>query len=240
MKKHPNNKLKKASILTFFTSKKDGNLAFHVNDDRTRVITNHKTLAIKHNYNFQNLVHMKQIHSDIVHIVQKEDNFENPPTCDALITNKKNIPLMVMVADCTPVLFYDEIKSVIGVAHAGRQGAFSNIVKKVILSFKDTFGSKVDTIKVKVGASICPSCYEVGAEINTEAISLGFHYAIMKKNNRFYLDVNAILLTQLKQCGIIDKNIDLVTECSACNNKKYYSYRREGQTGRFAGVITLV
>ncbi|WP_373073327.1 peptidoglycan editing factor PgeF [Sulfurimonas sp.] len=223
----------------FFTSKEDGNLAFHVGDDELKVINNHQILSLKHSYDLEKLVHMKQIHSDIVHIIDEKDNFENPPTCDALITNKKHTPLMVMVADCTPVLFFDEIKGVIAVAHAGRQGAFKNIVKNVLDSFVSDFNSDIKNIKVSIGASICTNCYEVGDEIDQEAKDLNLSYAIERIDEKFYLDVNKIILNQLHECGIKDQNIELTKKCSSCDEKEYYSYRREGQTGRFAGVIIL-
>jgi YfiH family protein len=223
----------------FFTSKKEGNLAFHVNDDKIKVIQNHQKLADFHSYNLEALVHMKQIHSDIVHIIDEKDNFENPPTCDALITDKKNTPLMVMVADCTPVLFFDDTKGVIAVAHVGRQGAFKNIVKNVLNSFVSEFNSRLENIKVKIGVSICKNCYEVGQEINQEAKSLNLSYAIEKIDDKFFLDVNKIILKQLRDYGITENNIELSSDCSSCN-QDYYSYRRDGQTGRFAGVIVLV
>jgi len=78
------------------------NLAFHVGDNLEDVDTNHTILAKELDYNKDSLVHMKQIHSDIVHLVDDNDNFTNPQSCDALVTNKKNTPLMVMVADCSP------------------------------------------------------------------------------------------------------------------------------------------
>lgn len=223
----------------FFTSREDGNLAFHVNDDKHSVINNHKHLAKKHNYNFNKLVHMKQIHSDIVHIVDEDNNFNNPPECDALITDKKNIPLMVMVADCTPLLFYDEIKGVIAAVHAGRQGAFKNIVKNVLDAFVQNYASDIKNIKVHIGASICQNCYEVGSVIDAEAKELGFDYAVKIIDDSFYLDVNKIILKQLSDYGVLDENIKLLDECSSCNVKNYYSYRRDGQTGRFGGVIIL-
>jgi len=223
----------------FFTSKIDGNLAFHVNDNKEKVIQNHKKLAKKHGYNLDNLIHMKQIHSNKVHIVNEQNNFSNPPTCDALITDKKNTPLMVMVADCTPVLFFDHIKGVIAAVHIGRQGAFKNIVKNVLESFTNNYGSKKENIKVYIGASICKNCYEVGAEIVKEADYLNLYYAVERKNTKFYLDVNKIIFKQLKEHGIDKKNVELSPECSSCD-QKYYSYRRDGQTGRFAGVIELV
>ncbi|MEA2090905.1 MAG: laccase domain-containing protein, partial [Campylobacterota bacterium] len=105
-----------------FTTRESGNLAFHVDDNPKNVQRNHELLASKLNYEKRRLVHMKQIHSDIVHLVDANDNFGNPPTCDALITDKKNIPIMVMVADCSPILFYNDKQKVIAVAHAGRQG----------------------------------------------------------------------------------------------------------------------
>lgn len=221
-----------------FTTIKSGNLAFHVGDNKADVIANHKRLADKLGYDKNSLVHMKQIHSDIVHIVT-EEKFFTPPTCDALITDKKNTPLMVMVADCSPMLFYDDKKKVIAVAHAGRQGAFKNIVKNVIDCFADKFKSDVKNIHVSVGASIGVCCYEVGAEIYEETKKLGLEYAMQQRDGSFYLDVGAILKTQLLTCGINKENMEFSNECTCCNKNKYFSYRAQKETGRFAGVIFL-
>ena len=226
-------------IKIFFTTNADGNLAFHVGDDRDNVIANHKQLATKHGYNLSSLVHMKQIHSDIVHVVNKDDNFENPPTCDALVTNLKKVPLMVMVADCTPIIFSDDIKKVIAVAHAGRQGAFKNIVKKTIDAMQKEFNSNIDDIQVELGSSIGVCCYEVGSEIYEEVKELNLEYSIEKKDDSYYLDVGKVIQTQLIDAGILNENISTSKECSCCREDKYYSYRANPQTGRFAGVIYL-
>lgn len=221
-----------------FTTIQSGNLAFHVGDDELHVIKNHALLADELGYDKNSLVHMKQIHSDIVHVITNED-FLTPPTCDALITDKKNTPLMVMVADCSPVLFYDNEKKVVAVAHAGRQGAFKNIVKNVIDSFVNEFKSDIKNIHVSVGASIGVCCYEVGSEIEMQAKKLGLEYAIEQKNGNFYLDVNKILKTQLLTCKVKEENIEFLGECTCCNTDKYFSYRAKKETGRFAGVIFL-
>ncbi len=225
-------------LLHAFTTKQSGNLAFHVEDDEMRVQKNHELLAKELGYEKNSLVHMKQIHSDIVHIVTNED-FKTPPICDALMTNKPNTPLMVMVADCSPVLFYDDKKKVIAAAHAGRQGAFKNIVKNVVEKMKIEFGSDPKDIRVSVGASIGNCCYEVGAEIYDEAKILGLEYAIEKKYDSFYLDVSKILNAQLISCGIKRENIEFCNECSCCNTDKYFSYRAEGSTGRFSGILMI-
>ena len=228
-----------SNISHAFTTKDSGNIAFHVNDDSSLVIQRHKRLAKELNYDINSLIHMKQIHSDIVHTVDINDNFENPPSCDALITDKKNTPLMVMVADCSPILFYDSTKNVIAVAHAGRQGAFKNIVKNVIASFLHKYNSNTKDIYVTIGANIKKCCYEVGSEINDEAEILGLKSTITKKENRYYLDIDKILKKQLLDSNILEKNIEISDECTKCKSNKYFSYRSDSKTGRFSGIIKL-
>jgi len=227
------------NIITSFTTKEDANLAFHVNDNKIKVIHNHKNLSQKHHYDLQSLIHMKQIHSNKVLEVQTEHNFDNPPTCDALITNKPNTPLMVMVADCSPIIFYDDKTKTIAVAHAGRAGAFHNIVKNVIDAFKNDFGANISEIVVSIGPAICQSCYEVGSEIFEEAQQLNLEYALLNDNGKYYLDIRKILITQLLKLGVQKENLEVSAECSSCNTKDYYSYRKEGSTGRFCGLIVL-
>jgi len=249
MKIHQSPRLKnQAKLIHAFSSRDSGvsfapfdslNLAFHVGDNEESVLKNHDILASHLNYKRQTLVHMKQIHSSLVHIVDARDDFSNPPTCDALITNKTDTPLMVMVADCSPLLFYDDKKRVIAVAHAGREGAFKNIVKNVIESFVDDFGSDARDIVVAIGASIGVCCYEVGLEIKTKADELGLEFAIEQRGGALFLDVGKILKSQLLASGIKEQNIEISEECSCCRANKYFSYRASKTTGRFAGVLMM-
>lgn len=225
-----------SNIFHTFTTKEDGNLAFHIGDEIKNVENNHEMLAKKCGYKKETVVHMKQIHSNIVKIINKNDNFANPPTCDALITNKKDTPLMVMVADCSPILFYDPKQKIIAVAHAGRAGAFNNIIHNVIESFKDDFCSQTEDILVVIGPAICKNCYEVGDEIYKEAQKLDLLYAFEKKDEKQYLDIRKILFQQLKDANILEKNIEISQICSQCN-KHYYSYRQNSSCGRFCGLL---
>ena len=215
------------------------NLAFHVNDDVNTVTHNHTLLAKKLHYDKRALVHMNQIHSNFVHTIEKNDTFENPPTCDALITHRTNIPLMVMVADCSPILFYDDVQKVIAVAHAGRAGAFKNIIGNVIDKFKKNYHSNVEDILVSVGPSIGECCYEVGHEIYDEAKALNLEYALNKKESHYHLDISEILKNQLLNTGVKKEHIEISQECTFCQNSTYFSYRADGITGRCAGVISL-
>jgi len=232
--------LNKFSNLTHcFSTKESGNIAFHVNDDIKNVLSNHKKLSHLLNYNQNSLIHMKQIHSDIIHTVTSDDNFKNPKECDALITDILNTPLMVMVADCSPILFYDDVQKVIAVAHAGRAGAFKNIVKNTINRFTNEFNSNAKNIIAVIGANIKSCCYEVGAEIFTEAKELKLEYAVEKKYSSYYLDIDKIIKQQLLNLDIDEKNIEFIDECTKCNSDKYYSYRADAKCGRFSGIIKL-
>jgi hypothetical protein len=219
-----------------FTTKKEGNLAFHVGDDEKNLLNNHQKLSEQLNYKLEKVVHMKQIHSNIVKIIDENDNFNNPPNCDALITNKKDIPLMVMVADCSPILFYDPKQKVIAVAHAGRAGAFHNIIHNVIQTFTNTFSSNREDILVSIGPAICQECYEVGEEIYVEAQALKLTYALKEHNKKYYLNIRAILYRQLLKENILEKNIEISQICSKCD-KNLYSYREKSETGRFCGIL---
>lgn len=222
-----------------FTTKDVGNLAFHVNDNPISVELNHENLAKELEYDKNLLIHMKQIHSSDVHIVTFDDNFKNPNSCDALITNKKNTPLMVMVADCSPILFYDKKQKVIAVAHAGRQGAFKNIIKNTLDCMVSDFDSDVEDIYISIGASIGQCCYEVGSEIYDEASKINLGYSLEKRKGSYYLNVSKILENQVLACGIKKQNIEISNECTCCLSDKYYSYRAQAKTGRFAGIILL-
>ena len=228
-----------AKLTHAFTCKESKNLAFHANDIYTDVVQNHKQLAKELGYDYETLVHMQQIHSNIVKIVTEEDDFEHPPTCDALITDKQNIPLMVMVADCSPLLFFDPKQNVISVAHAGRAGAFQNIIQNVLNSFLNDFNSNIEDIVVSIGPSICQNCYEVNNEIYQEAKKLTLDYAIKKDDEKFYLDIRKILHRQLHVTGIKEKNIEISEICNCCHADTFYSYRKKHNTGRFAGIIML-
>ncbi len=250
MKFYQSKLLNKFSNLSHtFTTKESGlslkpfkslNLAFHVGDERDIVEKNHAILADTLHYDKNKLIHMKQMHSARVHIVTDHDNFLQPPICDALITNKTQTPLMVMVADCSPILFYDEKQKVIAVAHAGRQGAFKNIVRNVIESFIHDFNSDVANIYVAIGASIGVCCYEVSDEIKKEAKNLDLGYAVASKNDSYYLNIRKILQKQLNECGIQKEHLEISQTCTCCNSNNYFSYRANNITGRFSGVVFLL
>ncbi len=216
------------------------NLAFHVGDARLDVLQNHDLLANDLGYNRNTLVHMSQIHSDIVITIDDTHRFDTPPQCDALITNRLNTPLMVMSADCTPILIYDPIHNAIGAVHAGRKGALNEILPKTLHAMRRAFDTQINDVQIVLGPSIHGCCYEVNESIVSETVDKGYRDAIRREIKQVFLDVNTILLLQLQTLGVKEENIEVINHCTSCNCDTYFSYRADAQqTGRIAGVIML-
>jgi len=180
---------------------------------------------------------MDQVHGcEVVVVEHAMDN--RLASCDAMITNARKIPLMVMVADCIPILLFDPVQKVIGVAHAGRNGTFLRIVEKTIEKMQKTYGCEAKDIMIGLGPSIQSCCYEVGqelADICTKNFKEGF---IMIENEKYFLDLQALNLSQMLEAGILKEHIEISSTCTACDTN-YFSYRRERETGRFAGFIMI-
>lgn len=214
------------------------NLAFHVGDNPDDVVKNHDILADKLGFNRHSLIHMRQIHSDTIVIVDKTLSFDTPPECDALITNRPQTPLMVMSADCTGILIYDPIQKVIAAVHAGRAGALESILPKTIQKMGEVFGSLSENLQITLGPSIHGCCYEINETIASETEDKGYPEALRRENGKVFLDVNTILLKQLNKLSI--ENIEVIEHCTSCRCNEYFSYRADAQhTGRLAGVIIL-
>ena len=220
------------NILATFTDISDGNLAYHVGDEKTNVDKNRKNLAKKYNYDYEKLVSMNQTHGNNVQIVDLNSE-KIIDDCDGLITNIKDLPLMVMVADCIPILLHDEKKGVIAALHAGRNSTFLKIVEVAINKMKENFGTNPIDIKAILGPSIQKCCYEVSVElVNIVKISFGSQFVEGR-----YIDLQAINKSILKDNGV-EKIVDF-TICTKCISKVHYSYRKNSKTGRFAGIIKL-
>ncbi|PHR54074.1 MAG: hypothetical protein COA44_14470 [Arcobacter sp.] len=232
-----------------FSTKEDGfslkpfsqnNLAYHVNDNPKHVFQNHQHFALYLQYDLKKLVHMNQVHGNSISIIDKSTDLNHIPKCDALITQEKNIPLMVMVADCIPILLYDPIKEIIAVVHAGRAGVFNKILIKTINKMTSNFKTDAKDLLVVLGPSIKECCYDVDMQIKVEAIKHNYGYSINEKKDSYYLDLVSIIKEQLKELHIENKNIEISNYCTSCNNKLFFSYRADKNiTGRFCGLLML-
>lgn len=215
-----------------FTTVSDGNLAFHVGDNHENVLKNHQALAKKLNFDINNLRHMNQVHGNNVEIITHESE-HLIKNCDAMITCESNIPLLVMVADCIPIVLFDKEAEIIAVVHAGRNSTFQRIVQNVVKIMMDKFLCKVENIEAIMGPSIQKCCYEVSDQM-AKIVEESFSKDCVDKR---HIDLQKINKLQLEEMGI--RNIDISSICTKCTNDKYFSYRKDKKCGRFGAIATI-
>ena len=210
------------------------NLALHVEDNEEDVLENRKLLAKELGVELKNFVWMNQVHSDKIKTVTKGGEVLKT---DGLITTQPGLALMILVADCIPILFYDFKQKVIAVAHAGRKGSFLNIAGKTVLRLEKEFNSNPQDIKVFLGPSIQKECYQVDQKIARRFKKQWGSKYIYDNTN---LDLPLLNKDQLLEVGVKKENIFVSDVCNHCD-QNYFSYRRaeNNQTGRFAGIIFL-
>ena len=216
----------------YFSTTEDGNLSYLVDDLKQNVDKNRQTVANIMEYKNEDLVYMNQVHGNNVQIVDINSPklIEN---CDGIITKEKNLPLMVMVADCIPILFFDEIQGVIAAVHAGRNSTFLKIAQITANKMINKLGCNANNIKVIFRPSIHSCCYEVSDELlNIVKTSFGEKFCIGKN-----IDLQGINIKLLEEVGI--RHINVSNICTKCSNEAYFSFRKNPKTGRFAGIISL-
>lgn len=222
----------KDNILAFISKKNDGNIAYHVGDSKENVDKNRINLANKLGIDNSQIKFMNQVHGDTIEIV--DENYLTKE-CDAVITNRSNIPIMVMVADCIAILFHDEASNVIAVAHAGRNGTFLNIASKVINKMVNNFNCDPEYIKVYLSPSIQKCCYEVSKEM-ADIVSKNFGANFV---NGRHIDLQGINKKQLIDVGVKADNIGISTVCTKCAEYDYFSYRADNNCGRFCAIMMI-
>ncbi len=179
-----------------------------------------------------------QRHTDRVLIL---DSDPAPEVADAVITNREDILLGVQVADCVPIVLFDEKKRIVGAVHAGWRGTAAQILKKTVLAMVDHFGSSPGNILIAFGPSIKGCCYEVGSEVNKAVcISTGAGEYSERKKSKFFLDLASANMLQVRSLGVKEDNIWVSEECTFCNPDRYHSYRYHGNhAGRQGGFIGI-
>ncbi len=188
-------------------------------------------------FNPSDVVSCKQIHSDIVKIVDDSMRGSEILDCDALITNCSNLPLLIRTADCVPVVLYDPCRRVIANIHAGRVGAQKQIVRKTLELMISEFGSVPTDIVAAVGPHICKNCYEVDDACAKE---FGEKYIAGYSNSQKPLvDIVLACKDQMEAVGVDSKNIHIANICTA-ESSEWPSWRRDKSEERLGTFISLL
>lgn len=188
------------------------------------------------------LLTLRQVHKADVLVFEGDTRIlTHPLPYDAVVTNKKRAALAISTADCLPILMIDRSKKVIAAVHAGWRGMWRGVVQRAARTMMEAFESAPADILAGIGPGIGPCCYEVGTEVvslfqNSSDIPQEF---IQKREGRTYLDLSRAAQLELIQVGIPPENIEAIPLCTACRQDLFFSYRRDGETGRQVSFIML-
>ena len=190
------------------------------------------------NIPYENLLSPSQTHTSNIEIAAQGKS-EYPDT-DGLILNSNDIAIFLNFADCTPLIFYDEVKNIGAVVHAGWRGTAGNIATKTIKKMIEVFECNPKNISAAIGPAIGLCCYNVGKEVfeNLKITVSDFSGLYEIRNNEIYVDLKQINARQIEECGV--NKIDIAPYCTSCNNNLFFSYRKEnGTTNRHSAVLKL-
>ncbi|WP_448852382.1 peptidoglycan editing factor PgeF [Corynebacterium sp. 335C] len=210
------------------------NLAMHVGDDPDAVLRNRRRLAEGMGVPADRFVWMDQTHSVNVAVVDGPRRTPVPDT-DALVTATPGLALVVLVADCTPILLSDEDAGVVAAVHAGRVGARGGIVPRTVEAMED-LGARPERIHALLGAAASGRNYEVPEEMAADVEAHLPGSRARTAAGTCGVDVRAGVIRQLHGLGVTA--IDSMPVCTI-EDEDHFSHRREGVTGRQAGVVML-
>jgi len=209
------------------------NLSYNVGDDRSNVDKNRARFFGSLEIDSDRLAIPRQVHSATVRKVEMPGSYD---ATDGLLTDRKNVWLVVSIADCAPVFLFDGRRNVVAALHAGWRGSAAGIVRKGIDMMKSRFRSDPADLHAFIGPSAGPCCYEVGAEVAQRFDET----SVAKRNGSLFLDLKGENRRQLLENGVPDDQIETSEYCTICSERLFHSYRREKDlSGRMMGVIGL-
>lgn len=219
------------------------NLGDHVGDDLVSVANNR---ALVSSHLPSQPLWLAQTHSTRVSTPLSRQYFSAGSSidADASVTNQANEVLAIMTADCLPILFSGADGTVIGAAHAGWRGLCSGVIENTVLEMLQLSpGSSAKDLIAWLGPAIGPQSFEVGQDVvaafqdaGTANQSTAFK-AIEGKSGKYLADIYQLARERLRVLGV--NKISGGDRCTVMEGEQFFSYRRDGKTGRFATFIWI-
>ncbi|MGD9351512.1 MAG: peptidoglycan editing factor PgeF, partial [Desulfobacterales bacterium] len=207
------------------------NTSFSVGDAPDRVDRNRE--CIRHCLQASELVFARQVHGTDVTVVSGPPD-GRPPKVDALVTAAQGRYLTIQVADCQAVMVYDPVRQVVANIHSGWRGSIGNIIGRTLQEMTAAYGTAAGDLVAGIGPSLGPCCAEF-VHYRKEIPRSLWSY----KNTDHHFNFWAISHDQLCEAGVSTEHIFASKLCTRCHTDRFFSYRGEGTTGRFAAVIGL-
>lgn len=186
---------------------------------------------------------LSQVHGSAILSATDVTDAPKPIQGDGLHTNIADLPLMVFIADCCPVLLFDCQNKAIALLHVGRRGVASRIVEKGIEHMQQRYHSNPGNLLVGIGPAIGCCCYEIPNSLGRETIAQGhLPNALLKLSSaeKILLDIPGAIYFQSIRGGVLQKNIEVAPHCTLCEKEKFYSYRSgdgDERMGAFAIIL---
>ena len=213
-------------------------------DNKKNILKNLETVSNKINDKSKKIVLLNQIHSNKFHYISKSSKlYNNKFEGDALITDKKKLPIAVLTADCAPILIYDEDREMIAAIHAGWKGAYKGIVRRVV-EFMIIKGCSSKNITAVVGPCISSNSYQVKEDFIKKFIKKDKNNIIFFKQTKYknYFKLNKYIYFQFKTLNV--KKIDIINKDTFNPKNNFFSARRsigrkENDYGRNISIIMI-
>lgn len=224
------------------------NLGLHVDDDPDAVVANRRLVCRALGSDINRLVACEQVHGTTIAVVDGShmghgaaDYSTALPETDGLITATPGVMLSLYFADCVPILLLDPVTPAVGLAHAGWKGTAGRIAVRALEAMAREFGTVPARCLAAVAPAIGPCCYEVGEEVaeSISATAAGAHRHVRPAGERCMLDLPGVNALQLADAGVLPHNIIVSSTCTRCTDDDFFSYRREGPTGRMGAFLLL-
>ncbi len=220
------------------------NLSISTGDKSAYVRKNRKILAGTFGLDPSTLLTVNQVHEADVLIVEgsaSEDLSE--ASWDAIVTQRPGIAIGVLTADCVPILMFDPENVAVAAVHAGWKGTASDLLGKTIGTMVNRFRTRPERLRVGIGPSIGPCCYEVDDRVKS---TFSCHndswpkWARAVSHDRWMLNLSRVNVDLLLESGIRPENMVRFDICTHCHPHLFYSHRRDGRrTGRQMAFIML-
>lgn len=229
-----------------FVTSSAGESCADVNLRSTGGVANRRRLAKAVGFDIDLLTTPEQTHSNNIGIVTTcnmgcgaIDIDSRIPNTDALITNVPNVCIMILTADCVPILLYDPNKQAVAAIHAGWRGSANGIVAKTVEQMTICYGTNPSDIIAAIGPCIGKCCFEVGDEVVEQFAHQPSTIISVPHSAKKHIDIQLSNKLWLLDSGVSESNIELANCCTKCSGGEFFSHRHNQTLGRIGSGIVL-
>ena len=210
------------------------NLGDHVGDDPTVVLRHRDQLATRHGVR---IAWLQQVHG--CKVVNAAQQLDQPAQADASWTDQPGVACAVLVADCLPVLLAARNGRAVGAAHAGWRGLAAGVVEAAVRAVAQAAGGGEEGVVAWLGPCIGPEAFEVGDDV-AQAFGGGPRFSPSRRvdgSPAWRADLAGLARDRLLAMGVTAVAGEGL--CTVADRSRFFSYRRDGRTGRMAAAVWL-